>query len=62
MEVGFVFYQEDDTFKGWLDDYPAYRFQSPTLEDLKDHLRELFIDKTGGRISDFRLTGKLVIH
>ena len=33
---------------GYLHEYPDYWTQGETLDDLKDHLRALSIDLTGG--------------
>jgi len=42
--VKFVYYQEDEFFIGWLDEFPDYRTQGATLEELKDNLRAILDD------------------
>ena len=46
--VRFVHWQEEDTFLGYLVDYPDYWTQGETLDDLKDHLADLYKDLTSG--------------
>jgi predicted RNase H-like HicB family nuclease len=36
------FTEEDGTWLGYLQDYPAHWTQGETLDDLKDHLRDLY--------------------
>ena len=46
--VKFVHWEEDGFWLGYLQDYPGYWTQGETLEDLKDHLRDLYHDLTTG--------------
>ena len=42
MTTTFTFWTEDDgSFLGYLNDYPDHWTQGATLEDLKEHLRDL---------------------
>jgi predicted RNase H-like HicB family nuclease len=42
MTTKFTFWQEDDgKFLGYLNDYPDHWTQGETLQDLKEHLRDL---------------------
>ncbi len=42
MTVKITYWKEDDgVFLGHLNDYPDHWTQGATLEDLKDHLRDL---------------------
>lgn len=38
----FVFYQEDDMFVGWLEEYPDYKTQGETLDELQENLRDIY--------------------
>ena len=40
----FVYWQEDDTFIGHFLEYPDYWTQGTSLDDLKEHLRDLYCD------------------
>jgi predicted RNase H-like HicB family nuclease len=42
--VKFIYWQEDETWLGYLQDYPDYWTQGETLDDLKDHLQDLYHD------------------
>ena len=46
----FVYYEEDRIFVGWLEEYPAYRTQGETLEELRENLVEVYKDVTSGEI------------
>jgi hypothetical protein len=44
--VKYVSWEEDGGWLGYLQDYSDYWTQSETLEDLKEHLRDLYADLT----------------
>jgi predicted RNase H-like HicB family nuclease len=52
--VKIVRWQEDEAWIGYLQDYPHYWTQGKSLEDLKEHLRDLYQDVTRGEISVIR--------
>ncbi len=58
----FVYYQESDMWIGWLEEYPDYRTQGATLDELKENLKDVYIDITGGKIPNVRRYGELVVH
>lgn len=43
-----VIWQEDDAWLGYLQDYPDYWTQGDSLEDLKEHLGDLYKELTSG--------------
>jgi len=47
---------------GWLEEYPDYRTQGATLDELKENLKDVYIDITGGKIPNVRRYGELVVH
>jgi predicted RNase H-like HicB family nuclease len=49
-KANFVYYQEGDLWVGWLEEYPDYRTQGKTLEDLKQNLKDLYDDLDSGKI------------
>jgi hypothetical protein len=62
MEVTkIVYWEEDGSWLGFLQDYPDYWTQGETLEDLKDHLRDLYVDITSGHIAGIRKVEDLVV-
>jgi len=46
----FVYYQENDMWVGWLEEYPDYRTQGMTLDELKENLIDIYADLTSGDI------------
>ena len=46
---------------GYLEDYPDDWTQGETIDDLKDHLKDLYLDLTGGQIPGIRRVGELSI-
>lgn len=59
--VKIVYWEEEGGWLGYLEDYPDYWTQGETLDDLKDHLRDLYEDITGGHIPGIRRVGELVV-
>ncbi|HNW59865.1 MAG TPA: type II toxin-antitoxin system HicB family antitoxin [bacterium] len=57
----FIFYEEEGMFIGWLEEFPDYRTQGETLEELKANLLDMYGDLTGGYIPQVRQIGELVI-
>jgi predicted RNase H-like HicB family nuclease len=61
VTVKFTSWQENDTWLGYLVDFPDYWTQGETLDDLKDHLRDLYKDLTEGKLTGIRKVDDLVI-
>jgi hypothetical protein len=49
-----VCWQDGQLWIGYLEDYADYLTQGESLEDLKEHLRDLFADLSGGCIPAMR--------
>ena len=56
-----VYWQEGDAWLGYLQDYPDYWTQGETLDDLKEHLRDLYRDITSRELPFIRKVEELVI-
>lgn len=56
-----VIWQEDDAWVGYLQHYPDYWTQSDSLDDLKEHLKDLYADLSAGLIPSARRVEDLVI-
>jgi predicted RNase H-like HicB family nuclease len=56
-----IFWKEDHFYLGYLVDFPDYWTQGESLEDLKDHLRDLYLELTNGSIPSVRQADELVI-
>lgn len=59
--VKIVYWEDDGAWLGYLQDYPDYRTQGETLDDLKGHLKDLYQDVTSGEIPGIRKVDDLVI-
>ena len=59
--VKFVYYQESDLWIGWLDEYPDYRTQGSTLEELKENLKDTYEELSSGKIPHVRKIGELAV-
>jgi predicted RNase H-like HicB family nuclease len=46
----FIYYQEDDMWIGWLEEFPDYRTQGETLEDLMENLKDFYGELMSGAI------------
>ena len=57
----FVYWQDDDMWLGYLKEYPDYWTQGQSLEELKENLKDVFIDLVSGTIPNIRRTGELKI-
>lgn len=58
----FIYYQENDMWIGWLEEYPDYRTQGISLEELKENLKDIYDDLNTGEIPLVRRYGELVVN
>jgi hypothetical protein len=59
--VKFVYWQEGNAWIGYLQDYPDYWTQGETLDDLKEHLKDLYRDLTSGELPGIRRVDELSV-
>jgi hypothetical protein len=59
--IKFVHWQDKDGFLGCLLDYPDYWTQGDSLDDLKDHLVDLYRNLTSGQLTGIRKVDELVV-
>jgi predicted RNase H-like HicB family nuclease len=52
--TGFTYWQDNGMWLGHLDEYPDYTTQGITLEDLKEHLLDLYKELSSGSIPSVR--------
>ena len=50
----YLYWQDGPHWLGYLEEFPDYTTQGESLEDLKDHLRDLHADLSGGQIPGVR--------
>ena len=61
LRVKFVYWKQDEMWLGYLQEHPDYWTQGETLDDLKEHLRDLYTDLTSGTIDGIRRVDELAI-
>jgi predicted RNase H-like HicB family nuclease len=44
----FVYFQDGNMFIGWLEEFPDYKTQGETLDELKGNLKDIYEELTGG--------------
>jgi predicted RNase H-like HicB family nuclease len=59
--VKIVFWESEGAWLGYLQDYPDYWTQGDSLDDLKDHLKDLYLDLSSGQIPGARKVEELII-
>lgn len=59
--VRYVYWQDGNMWLGYVQDYPDYMTQGETLEDLQEHLKDLYDELTSGRIPAVRRVAELQI-
>jgi hypothetical protein len=57
----FIYYQEDDMYIGWMEEYPDYRTQGETIDELKENLTDIYKEVTSGSIPCVRRVGELKV-
>lgn len=55
----FVYFEEEGMLIGWLEEFPDYKTQAESLDELKDNLRDIYRDLTGGAIPHVLHVGEL---
>ena len=56
-----VVWEEDGGWLGYLQEYPDYWTQGETLEDLRDHLKDIYLEIASGTIPGVRRVEELVL-
>jgi hypothetical protein len=59
--VRFVHWQDDQTWIGYLEEFPDYLTQGASLAELQENLRDLYRDLTSGEIPGVRRVAELSI-
>lgn len=59
--IRYVYWQEGDVWLGHLEEFPDYMTQGHTLEELQEHLKDLYDELSSGRVPGVRRIGELTI-
>ena len=57
--IGFTYWQDGEMWLGYLEEYPDYMTQGTSLDDLKEHLLDLYNDLSSGLIPNVRQHSEL---
>ena len=57
--LGFTNWQDGEMWLGYLEQYPDYMTEGTSLEDLKEHLLDLYKDLSSGAIPNVRQHSEL---
>jgi len=57
----YIYWQDGAHWLGYLEEYPDYMTQGESLEDLQEHLKDLYRDLTGGEIPGVRRMAELPV-
>lgn len=52
--IKYIYWQDGDMWLGYLEEYPDYRTQGATVEELKENLKDLYKDMISGDIPCIR--------
>ncbi len=56
-----VYWEEDGSWIGYLQEFPDYWTQGDTWEDLESHLRDLYADLTSGDLLGIRRVADIAV-
>ena len=57
----FIYWQENDFWIGYFEEYPEYRTQGLTLDELKENLKDIYNDIVSGKVENVKRVGVLDI-
>ena len=57
----YVYWQDAEFWLGYLEEFPDYMTQGETLDDLKEHLLDLYRELTSGEIPAVRKVAELEV-
>jgi predicted RNase H-like HicB family nuclease len=57
----YVYWQDAEMWLGFLEEYPGYRTQGETREELEENLRDIYEDLTSGSIPCVRRVAQLEV-
>lgn len=55
----FIYYKDGNMWIGWLEEYPDYRTQGETLDELEENLRDIYADLSSDAIPYVHRVGEL---
>jgi predicted RNase H-like HicB family nuclease len=55
----YVYWKHEDMWLGYPEEFPDYRTQAETLEELQENLKDLYEELTSGTIPEVRRVAEL---
>jgi predicted RNase H-like HicB family nuclease len=56
-----IYWKDGEFWLGYLQDFPDYQTQGESLEELKENLKDIFIDLTSGQIPSVRKVDEIEV-
>ncbi len=57
----YIYWQDEGMWLGYLEEYPDYRTQGESIEELEDNLKDIFKELTSGNIPCVRRVAELQV-
>lgn len=57
----YIYWRDGDQWLGYFEEYPDYRTQGESLEDLQEHLKDVYGDLISGEIPGVRRSAELIL-
>jgi predicted RNase H-like HicB family nuclease len=61
MGKKYVYWQDGDMWLGYFEEYPDYKTQGESLEELKDNLKDIYQELTSGNIPHVHKVAELEV-
>jgi len=61
MKIKYIYWKDENYWLGYLEEYPDYKTQGESLDELKENLKDIYIELESGTIPSVRKTGELEI-
>jgi predicted RNase H-like HicB family nuclease len=55
----FIYFKDEDMWIGWLEEYPDYKTQGESLEELEENLKDIYTDLSNEEIPHAHRVGEL---
>ncbi len=60
-KIKFIYWHDENMWIGFWEDYPDYRTQGESLEELKENLKDIFLDVRKNLIPNVRYLAEMEI-
>lgn len=59
--VRMIYWEQDGGWLGYLEEFPDYWTQGDSLGELREHLKDLYLDLTSGELPGIRKAEELIV-